>query len=257
MRPSSRLRLANEVRAMLQPYSLKVTDADIIRWAKLEVIPDPMYYYVNRVLWRAEVAAAAYLTDRVAFSDGEIRVGRSYMAGTVEGQDNPIEKLDSFWQQDIQALGESYKYACQWFLAVVKFLLTWPINVPIEITACANPKGGYTYNAMPNVHDYIHLAGQVALHPRPVPEPGEPQISQAMKMQNQVLITPEALAAAVNTALAGLRQEVAGLRTTLEGSVQKLDKAKQAIAEIEGRLAKLEDSPVVPPNLGFKIQERE
>jgi len=258
MRRLSRLRLMNELQVMLQPYSLKITEADIMRWAKLEVIPDLSHYVlVNRTLWRAELAAAAYLIHRGGFSDGEVRVGRSYMAGTVEGQDNPIEKLDQFWQQDIQALGESYKYAYQWFLAVVKFLLVWPVNVPIEITVHANPKGGYTYSAMPNANDYIHLAGQVALHPRPVPEPGEPQILQAMKMTKQVFITPEILANAVKTALAGLRQEVADLKTAVDGSVQKLDKTAQAATKIEERLGKLEGQPVTPPNLAFKIQERE
>jgi len=256
MRPHTRSRLVNELQAMLQPYSLKITEADITRWAKLEVIPDLSCYLGNRVLWRAEVAAAAYLINRHGFSEGQLRVGRSYMVGTVEGQDNPIEKLDQFWQEDIEALADSYKYACEWFLAVVKFLLAWPADAPIEITAHANPKGGYTYSAMANVHDYIHLAGQVALHPRPVPEPGEPQISHAMKMQNQILITPEALAAAVKTALAGLRQEIADLKTAIDGSVQKLDKTEQAATEIEERLCKLEAQAVVPPNLALKIQER-
>jgi predicted nucleic acid-binding Zn-ribbon protein len=79
-------------------------------------------------------------------------------------------------------------------------------------------------------------------------------------MTNQVF-SLEDLDKTIETLFAPLREDIADLVAKTTEAEERVAKEWETVAKeweaIEDRLAKLETRPVIPPNLAFKIQERE
>lgn len=162
--------LAGKANQKLKVFGISVSADRLGKWMSAKVILSVARTDGEYEVSACEAAAAAYLSERYGWDQNRLMVARHYMGQTIEGKDNAVSKLNSFWNSGIEGQEEQYLDAMNWFFTIIKFIHGLPPNGGVEVLATEIPGTGNAYAAEPSREDRISDGKDVS-HPRPIEPP--------------------------------------------------------------------------------------
>lgn len=162
--------LAYGANQKLKVFGISAPADKLEKWMVAKVIPSSARTDGEYEVSACEAAAAAYLSERYGWDQNRLMVARHHMGQTIEGKDNAVSRLNSFWNSGIEGQEEQYLDAMNWFFTVIKFIHGLPPNGGVEVLATEIPGAGVAYATEPAREDRISDGKEVS-HPRPIEPP--------------------------------------------------------------------------------------